>query len=85
MTKSDVINGAKLFANLSVHGVRMCKHSVTYTLGVNPVNQIIAGTKYALHNEMMKEKVVNATKEAKGVAVACGSIVGALIGTALAS
>jgi|TARA_R100000084_G_scaffold97906_1_gene51929 hypothetical protein len=85
MTKSDVINGAKLFANLSVHGLRMCKHSVTYTFGVNPGKQIIAGTKYVLHHEMVKDKVANATKEAKGVAVACGSIVGALIGTAIAS
>tara|TARA_R100000329_G_scaffold17895_1_gene17920 strand:+ start:494 stop:751 length:258 start_codon:yes stop_codon:yes gene_type:complete len=84
MTKEQILEGVQLFGKLSVHGAKMCKHSVTYTFGVNPGKQIIAGTKYVLHNEMVKDKVANATKEAKNVAKACGAMSVAAIGAILA-
>ena len=79
MTKSDLINGVKLFGKVSITTASILKSNVQSVVS----NDEVANMMRAFTRE--EKGIKHTTKEAKGVAVACGSIVGALIGTAIAS
>lgn len=85
MTKSDLINGVKLFGKVSITTASILKSNVKSVVSNDEVaNMMRAFTREQVGMNLSRE-LKHTTKEAKGIAVACGSIVGALIGTAIAS
>ena len=85
MTKSDLIKGVKLFGKVSRTTASLIVSNVKSTVSNDAVENMRRAFDREQSGMNLARELKYTTKEAKGVACACGAIVGALIGTAIAS